>query len=184
MREERTGRLTIRGPESRLSRERTPARPRHPTISKAAGTPTTVAGAVSSLPARPSISFIKADPNVRLSLVQDIVKSWDLATSGASDPPKVSEEEMFMAEGFARGVKAIAECQRMEGLVSQCQRRYEKLQADIKSHEKEMQRQLERAAADAVQAREQSYQQGRSETLAYLHKVLLTLATKFSADKY
>jgi len=34
-----------------------------------------VAGNVSSLRAQPSASFIKADPDVRLSLVQDIVKS-------------------------------------------------------------------------------------------------------------
>ena len=78
----------------------------------------TVAGTASSLPAWPSVSFIKADPDVRLSLVQDIVKSRDLVASGASDRPKVSEEEMFMAEGFAWGVKAVSECRRLEGLVS------------------------------------------------------------------
>jgi len=118
MRDERTSQPAVLLPKNRSSGERTLARPGHPTIYKAAGTATTVAGSASSLAVRPSASFIKADPNVRLSLVQDIVKYWDLAASGALKPPKVSEEEMVMAEVFARGVKAVAECRWLEGLIS------------------------------------------------------------------
>jgi len=58
-----------------------------------------------------------------------------------------------MAEVFALGVKAIAECRRLEGLISRYQRHYEKLQANMEGREKEMQHQLEKAAADVVQAR-------------------------------
>lgn len=86
------------------------------------------AGGASSLTSRPSANFIKADANVRLSLVQDIVKSLDLVISRASNPLKVSEEEMAMADVFAKGVKVVAECQRLEGLVSQYQRHCERLQ--------------------------------------------------------
>ena len=43
---------------------------------------------------------------------------------------------------------------------------------------------MEKVAADAVQAKEQGYQQGRSDTLVYLCKVLLTLAGEFSDDRY
>ncbi|KAJ8432914.1 hypothetical protein Cgig2_004588 [Carnegiea gigantea] len=119
------------------------------------------ASGTSSLAPRPLTNFIKADASTRLSLVQDIVKSWDLAAPGASDPPKVSEEEMDMADVFAKG------------------RRCERLQANLEGREgekKELQCQLEKAAADAVEAKEQGYQQGRSDTRVYLYKVLLTLA--------
>jgi len=43
---------------------------------------------------------------------------------------------------------------------------------------------LGKAAADAIQAKEQGYQQGRSDTLGYLRKVVLTLAGEFEDDKY
>ncbi|KAJ8451405.1 hypothetical protein Cgig2_017796 [Carnegiea gigantea] len=135
MRDERTGQPAVLLSESWSSGDQTPARPGHSTISKAPGTATMVTGSASSLPVRPSTNFIKADPDVRLSLVQDIVKSCDLATSGASDPPKGSEEEMAMAEVFAQGVKAVAECQWLEGLFSRRQRCYEKLQADLEGRE-------------------------------------------------
>ena len=54
----------------------------------------------------------------------------------------------------------------------------------MESRKKEMQHQMEKATAFAVQAREHSYQQGRSDTLVYLHKVLLTLAGEFLDDRY
>jgi len=139
VREERTGRLAFRLSESRSSWERTPTCPRPPTISKAARTMTPVAGSTSSLSTQPLASFMKADPDVRLSLVQDIVKSWDLATPRALEPPKVSKEEMAVGEVFAQGVKAVAECPRLEGLASRYQRCYEKLQAGLEGREKDMQ---------------------------------------------
>ena len=40
------------------------------------------------------------------------------------------------------------------------------------------------AATNAVQAKEEGYQQGRSGTLGYLHKVVLTLASEFQDDRY
>ena len=67
---------------------------------------------------RLSTNFIKADPVAKFSLVQDLVKSWDLATSGTSDSPKITEEEVTMAEVFARGVRAVPECRRLEGLTT------------------------------------------------------------------
>ena len=67
---------------------------------------------------RPSTNFNKADPVAKFSLVQDLVNSWDLATSGTSDSPKITEEEVTMAEVFARGVRAVPECRRPEGLAT------------------------------------------------------------------
>ncbi|KAJ8419343.1 hypothetical protein Cgig2_003520 [Carnegiea gigantea] len=46
-------------------------------------------------------------PSKAAAATPDIVKSWNLVAPGASDPPKVSEEEMVMAEVFARGVEFI-----------------------------------------------------------------------------
>ena len=143
------------------SGERTPTRQEHLTLSKAVEAATQVASGPSPPAPRPSANFIKADPAAKLSLVQDIVKSWDLATPGASDPPKVTKEEIAMAEVFARGVKAVAECQRLEGLVSRYQRHCKRLQADLNARETEKKgllRQLEKVAADALQAKEQGYQ--------------------------
>ena len=111
-----------------------------------------------------------------------IIKSWDLVTRGASDPPKVTEEEIAMAEVFARGERAVAECRRLEGLVARYQQRCERLRADLDSCEAEkkgLQCQLEKVGADAAQGREQGYQQGRTDTLGYLRKVVLTLPTSF-----
>lgn len=136
---------------------------------------------------RPSGSFIKADPPVRLALVQDIVKSWDLSATGVSDPPPVSAEEIGMAEAFARGVKAVAECRRLEGMVNRYQRRCERLQSELATCEatqKEIQQKLEQVVADTAKAQERGYQQGHSDTLTYLRKVLLTLAGEFHDDRY
>jgi len=44
-----------------------------------------------------------ADLAAKFTLVQDLVKSWDLATLGTSNPLKVIEDEVTMAEAFARG---------------------------------------------------------------------------------
>ena len=58
-----------------------------------------------------------------------------------------------MADVFAKEVKAIAACWRLERLVSRYQRHYERLQADLESREgenKELQSQLKKATADAV----------------------------------
>jgi len=74
--------------------------------------------------------LIKVDPAAKFSLVQDLVKSRDLATSGLLDSPKITEEEVTKVEEFARGVRAAAECRRLEGLVTRYQRRWEKLKAD------------------------------------------------------
>ena len=84
-------------------------------------------------------------------------------------------------------MKAIAKCRGLEGLVSRSQRYCERLQADLeacKIEKKGLQRQLEKAATDAVQTKEQSYLQGRSNTLGYLRKVVLTLASEFEDDQY
>ena len=46
-------------------------------------------------------NFLKADSAAKLELVQDLAKSWDsvdLATSGTSEPIKVTEEEVVVAE--------------------------------------------------------------------------------------
>ena len=64
---------------SRSSGERTPVKQGHQTPSKVARAVTPVVNGASSLTLRPSANFIKADTGVRLSLIQDIVKSWDLA---------------------------------------------------------------------------------------------------------
>jgi len=153
IREERVGRSAVHLPKSRSSGDQTPARQGYHTPSKAIGAVTPVTGNTSSLPSRPSANFIKADSGVRLSLVQDIVKSWDLVALGTSDPLKVSEEEMAMAEDFPWGVKVVLECRRLEGLVSRYQRYCERLQTELESREtekKELQCQLEKVAADAV----------------------------------
>ncbi|KAJ8420069.1 hypothetical protein Cgig2_029003 [Carnegiea gigantea] len=113
--------------------------------------------------------------------------SQDLAALGTSDLPKVSEQEIAMAEVFARGVKTVTQCRRLEGLISCYQRRCERLQEDLEARETEkkaLQRQLEKAAADSIQAKEQGYQQGRFDTLKYLRKVVPTLAGEFEDDWY
>ena len=171
---------------SRSSEERTAAEQGHRMSpgGTAAPTPTPTGADPSS---RPSGSFFRVDPPARLALVQDIVKSWDLSATGASDPPPVSAEEIGMAEAFARGVKAVAECRRLEGTVNRYQRRCERLQSELASCEatqKEMQQKLEQAAADTAKAQERGYQQGHSDTLTYLRKVLLTLAGEFHDDRY
>ncbi|KAJ8449495.1 hypothetical protein Cgig2_002292 [Carnegiea gigantea] len=176
--EARAERLAPHRSGSRSSGERTLARQEHLTPSKTTGLETPAASGASLLASRPSANFIEADSAFRLSLVQDIVKSWNLATPGASDPPKVSEEEIAMAKVFARGVKAVTECWQLEGLLSCYQRCCERLQADLEAYEadkKGLQRQLEKAVADA---------QGRSDTLGYLYKVVLTLASEFQDDHY
>ena len=115
---------------SRSSGERAAAEQRRRTPPRGTGTsPVAPTGVAHS--SRPSGSFIKADPPIRLALVQDIVKSWDLSAADVSDPPPVSAEEIGMAEAFARGVKAVAECRRLEGVVNRCQRRCERLQSDL-----------------------------------------------------
>jgi len=43
---------------------------------------------------------------------------------------------------------------------------------------------LEKATTDAIHAKEQGCQQGRSETLVYLREALLTLIGKFQDDRY
>jgi len=68
------------------------------------------------------MNFIRANLGAKFSLVRDLVKSWGLATSGTSEPHKVTEEEATMAKAFARGVKAAAERRRLEGLVNRYQR--------------------------------------------------------------
>ena len=91
-----------------------------------------------------------------------------------------------MAEAFAEGMKVVAECRCLEGVASRYQRRCERLQADLEPREvakKGLRCQLERVAAEMVQAKEQGYQQGRSDIILYLRKVMLTLAGKFSDDQ-
>ena len=84
-----------------------------------------VAGPLISTP-QPTTNFIKADPAAKLSLIPDLVKSWDLAASSTLEPPKVTKEEMTMAEAFARGVKAAVERRKLEGQVARLQQRLEK----------------------------------------------------------
>ena len=111
---------------SRSSGERAAAEQRRRTPPRGTGTsPVAPTGVAHS--SRPSGNFIKADPTIRLALVQDIVKSWDLSAIGVSDPPPVSVEEIGMAEAFAQGVKVVAECRRLEGMVTRYQRRCERL---------------------------------------------------------
>ena len=43
---------------------------------------------------------------------------------------------------------------------------------------------MEKIQADAAQVKEQGYQQGRTDTLGYLRKVLMTLANEFQDDRY
>ncbi|KAJ8428638.1 hypothetical protein Cgig2_017137 [Carnegiea gigantea] len=84
-------------------------------------------------PQRPSTNFIKADPAAKFSLFQD----FDLATSGTFDSPKITEEEVTMAEAFAQGVRAAAECRMVEGLTTRYQQCWEKLKADQDTREAE-----------------------------------------------
>ncbi|KAJ8429797.1 hypothetical protein Cgig2_015629 [Carnegiea gigantea] len=88
----------------------------------------------------------------KFTLVQDLVKSWDLATSGTSDPLKVTEDEVIMAEPFARGVRAAMERRRLEGLVTRYQRRWETMKEEKDAREaekKDLQHQLEEALPKA-----------------------------------
>ena len=115
------------------------------------------------------MNFIKADHTAKFSLVQDLVKSWDLATSSTSEPYKVTKEEVTMIEGFARGVKE--ERRRPKGLVACYQWHWEKLNEEKDAWEaekKDLQCQLEEAlfkaeaeatarAERAAKAREQGY---------------------------
>ena len=45
----------------------------------------------------------------KFTLVQDLVKSWDLAALGTSKPLKVTEDEVTVDEAFARGVRVVTE---------------------------------------------------------------------------
>ena len=59
-----------------------------------------------------------------------MVKSWDLAALGTSEPLKVTEDEVIMVEAFARGVRPAAERRKLEGLIARYQRRMEKLKEE------------------------------------------------------
>jgi len=98
-----------------------------PTPSRGARATTPRVGGTTSFTSRLFATFIKADASMKLTLVQDIVKSWELANPKASDPPKISEEEMAMTEVFVKEVKAVADYRQLEGLVSRYQRCCEKL---------------------------------------------------------
>ena len=95
---------------SRSSGDRAPIIQEQTAPSKTIGVASQAAGGSTPITQKPSTNFIKADPAAKLSLVTDLVKSWDLVTSGASNPPKVIEEEIAMAEVFAQGVRAAAGC--------------------------------------------------------------------------
>lgn len=72
-------------------------------------------------------------------------------------------------------------------MVNRYQRRCERLQSDLAACEaskKEVQQNLDHAVAETARAQERGYQQGHSDTLAYLRKVLLTLAGEFHDDRY
>ncbi|KAJ8426754.1 hypothetical protein Cgig2_029423 [Carnegiea gigantea] len=148
---------------SRSSGDRTPIIQKQAAPSKTIGVASQAAGGSSPITQRPSTNFIKADPTAKLSLVQDLVKSRDLVTPGASDLPKVTEEEIATAE----------------------------LRADLDAREAEkkgLPRQLEealvKAEAEVAQAKEHGYQQGHVDTLGYLRKVLMTLAQEFKEDSH
>ena len=49
----------------------------------------------------------------------------------------MSEEEIAMGEVFTQGVKAVAECRQLEGLVLRYQQRCERLQADLEARKAE-----------------------------------------------
>jgi len=109
------------------------------------GTTSQAIGGTPISPLQPTTNFIKADPAVKFSLIQDLVKSWDLAASGTLESPKVTEEEMTMAEAFARGVKAAAERHKLEGQVARLQWHLEKMKEEKDGWEverKDLQRQL------------------------------------------
>lgn len=44
------------------------------------------------------MSFLAADLVAKLELVQDLAKSWGLAASRTVEPPKVTEDEVVVAE--------------------------------------------------------------------------------------
>jgi len=94
--------LTPHQPGSRSSEDRVPAIQEQTTPSKIVGAASEAAGGSSPI-TQPSTDLIKADPAAKLSLVQDLVKSCDLVTPRASDPPEVTEEQIAMAEVFTRG---------------------------------------------------------------------------------
>jgi len=55
------------------------------------------------------VNLIRANPTAKFSLAQELVKSWDFAVLGTSEPHKVTEEEVTMAEAFACGVRFVAD---------------------------------------------------------------------------
>jgi len=94
----------------RSTGDRTPSLQEQTTPSKVVGAGSQAVGGSSMSTQRPSTNFIKADSAAKFSLIQDLVKSWNLVTPGTSDPLKVTEEEVAMAEAFARGVRVVIEC--------------------------------------------------------------------------
>ena len=75
-----------------------------------------------------------------------------MVASGTSEPLKVTEDEVTMAEAFAWGVKAAAECQKLEGIMARYQQRWKKLNEEKEAREadkKDLQRQLDEALSKA-----------------------------------
>ncbi|KAJ8438015.1 LOW QUALITY PROTEIN: hypothetical protein Cgig2_029996 [Carnegiea gigantea] len=91
------------------TRDRTPE---HTAPSKTVGTASQVGGGSPPSAHQPSTNFINADPTAKFSLVQDLVKSWDLATLDTSDSPKITEEELKDALAKAK-VEATAGAERV-----------------------------------------------------------------------
>jgi len=95
---------------SKSAGNRTPNFQQQTAPSKTVGAASQATGRSPLSTQRPSTNFVKADPAAKFSLMQDLVKSWDLATPGTSNPPKATKEEVAMAEVFAQGMRAAAKC--------------------------------------------------------------------------
>ncbi|KAJ8424397.1 hypothetical protein Cgig2_006319 [Carnegiea gigantea] len=101
-------------------------------------------------------------------------KSWDLAASGTSEPLKVTEDEVTIAEAFAQGVRAATERRKLEGLLEEA----------LSKAEAEAEAEATAGTERAVKAKEQGYQQSRADVMGYLCRVLVTLAQDFQQDDY
>ncbi|KAJ8431148.1 hypothetical protein Cgig2_026745 [Carnegiea gigantea] len=96
-------RYAPRHSRSRSTKDRTCGLQEHTASSKTVGTASQARGGSPPSAQWPSTNFIKADPTAKFSLDQDLVKSYDLATSGSSDSLKITEEEVTIVEAVAQG---------------------------------------------------------------------------------
>ncbi|KAJ8421523.1 hypothetical protein Cgig2_018763 [Carnegiea gigantea] len=106
---------------------------------------------------------LAVDSVAKLELVQDLAKSWDLIALRTSEPIKVTEEEVAVAE--------------FSGTLNEALSKAKAILAKAKDE-------VVVGVEKAVKAEELGHQRGREESKEFLCKVLATLAPGLQEDNY